>query len=195
MRKLSGSATQQFFQQVDRFRLAVVLEMNFRQLQEERTSLAHHALLHVKISKFFERANLFGSQLGDALVNGDGLGEKSVGHKNLREPLEIIDGLKSFALANVEFADGHQGDLVARFILQNLLVFGDGLGDFALVQELLGGFDEFAFVISHALTGTVRVAWPRAGWDSPLDCARTLSETSPDCVATRCRVHGATLLR
>ncbi|GAC1630404.1 MAG: hypothetical protein NVS9B14_01000 [Candidatus Acidiferrum sp.] len=31
-----------------------------------------------------------------------------------------------------------------------MLVFGDGLRDFALVQKLLRGFDEFTFVIGHA---------------------------------------------
>src|SRR5438105_10851611 len=44
----------------------------------------------------------------------------------------------------------YQSDLVARLVLENVLVFGDGLGDFALVQQLLCGFDVFAFVISHS---------------------------------------------
>src|SRR5438105_8017798 len=38
----------------------------------------------------------------------------------------------------------YQSDLVARLVLENVLVFGDGLGDFALVQQLLCGFDVFA---------------------------------------------------
>src|SRR5205085_2793456 len=59
-------------------------------------------------------------------------------------------GLKGLALTDVELADGHQGDLVARLILENMLVFGDGLGDFALVQQFLCGFDVFAFVVSHS---------------------------------------------
>jgi hypothetical protein len=35
-------------------------------------------------------------------------------------------------------------------MLQNLLVFRNGLGDLALVEEFLSGFDVFAFVIGHS---------------------------------------------
>ena len=66
----------------------------FRRAEKERAGLAHHALLHVKIGKFFERANFFRGQLGDAFVYGDGLGEETVADKNLREAFEIIDGLE-----------------------------------------------------------------------------------------------------
>src|SRR5262249_44882703 len=84
---------------------------------------------------------------------------------------EVIDGLEGFALADVQLADGHQGDLVARFILQNVLVFGDGLDDFALIQQLLCGFDVFAFGVSHSRketnpprerSPTHSPGWPRA---------------------------------
>jgi hypothetical protein len=37
-----------------------------------------------------------------------------------------------------------------------LLIFRDGLRDLALVQELLRGFDVFAFAIGHSLTQTQR---------------------------------------
>jgi len=37
-------------------------------------------------------------------------------------------------------------DLILGFVLKDLLVFGDGLRDFCLVQELLRRFDEFIFV-------------------------------------------------
>src|ERR1051325_2981553 len=124
--------------------------MNFRELEEERPRLAHHTLLNVKIGKAFEGTNFLGSELGDALVNGDGLGEKTVADKDLREAFEIVDGLKGFALANVEFADGHQGDLILGLVLEDMLIFGDGLRDFALVEKLLRGFDVFALVVSHS---------------------------------------------
>jgi hypothetical protein len=68
----------------------------------------------------------------------------------LRQPFEIFDGAERFTLADVQLADGHQRDLVARFVLQNLLIFRDGLRYFALVQQFLRGFDVFALVISHA---------------------------------------------
>src|SRR5579859_530726 len=124
--------------------------MNFRELEEERARFAHDPLLDVQIGEAFERTNFLGRELGDALVNGDGFGEKTVADEDLREAFEIIDGLKRFALANVEFADGHEGDLILGLVLEDLLIFGDGLRNLALVQKLLRRFDEFTFVIGHA---------------------------------------------
>src|SRR2546430_4990451 len=124
--------------------------MNFSQLQEKRPGLAHYALLNVEVGEFFERPNLFRSQFGDALVNGDRFGKETIPDENLGQALKVIDGLESLALADIELADGHQGDLVAGLVFENILVFGDGLGDLALVQQLLCGFDVFAFVVSHA---------------------------------------------
>ncbi len=132
----------------------MVLEVNLRQLEEQRPGFAHHALLHVEVGQLFEGTNLFGSELGDAFVNSDSFCEEAVTDKNLREAFEVVDGLKGLALADVQLADGHQGDLIARLVLQNILVFRYGLGDLALVQQLLCGFDIFALVIGHARTGT-----------------------------------------
>jgi hypothetical protein len=36
------------------------------------------------------------------------------------------------------------------------------LRNFALIQQLLGGFDVFALVVSHALTGTINLFDRRA---------------------------------
>src|SRR5215467_11898140 len=124
--------------------------MNLGQLQEKGPSLAHHTLLDVEVGKLLERADFFRSEFGDALVNGDGFGKKPITDKNLGQALEIIDGLEGLALADVQLTDGHQGDLVAGLVFENILVFGDGLGDLALVQQLLCGLDVFAFVVSHS---------------------------------------------
>ncbi|HEX3817930.1 MAG TPA: hypothetical protein VHW03_06560 [Chthoniobacterales bacterium] len=148
--QIVGLGGQQFLQKRNRFGLPIILEVNFGQLQEQRPGLAHYALLDVEVSKFLERANLFGSKFCNAFVNGDRFGEESVANENLREALEIVDGLKGFALADVQLADGHQRDLIARLVLQNLLIFRNGLGDLALVEEFLSGFDVFAFVIGHS---------------------------------------------
>ena len=145
---------QKFFQQSDGFRLAIALQVNFRQLQKERPGLAHYPLLNVQVGKLFEGSNFFRSQLGDALVDRDCFGKETVANENLRKALEVVDGLERFSLADIELTDGHERDLIARLVLQNILVFGDGLGDFALVQQLLCGLYVFAFVISHARTGT-----------------------------------------
>src|SRR2546425_6734382 len=128
--------------------------MNFRQLEKKRPSFAHHPLLNVEVGELFERTYFFGSELGDALIYCNGFGKEPIADENLRQALKIIDGLKGFTLADIELADGHQSDLVARLEFQNILVFGDGLDDLALVQQLLCGFDVFAFVISHARTRT-----------------------------------------
>ncbi len=130
--------------------------MDFRELQEQWPGLAHHALLHIQVSEFLERANLFRGQLGDALVDRNSLGQETVAHEYLRKALKIIDCLKGFALPDVQLPNGHQRDLVFGLVLQNLLIFRDGLRNFALVQELLCGFDVFAFAIGHSLTQTQR---------------------------------------
>src|SRR5206468_1657256 len=80
--------------------------------------------------------------------------QEAVADVNLREAFEVVDGLKRFALPDIQLADGHECDLITRLVLQNILVLGDGLSDFALVQQLLCGLYVFAFVISHARTGT-----------------------------------------
>src|SRR5260221_4188861 len=135
--------------------------MDFRELQKQRAGLAHHALLHVQISEFLERANLLGSEFGDALVNGNRLGQETVADEDLREALKIINGLKRLALPDVQLPNGHQGDLVFRLVLQDLLIFRDGLRDLALIEELLCGFDVFAFAIGHSRLrhSTARACW------------------------------------
>jgi len=148
--KIVRLSLQQLLQQADRFGLAILLQLNFSQLQEKRPGLAHYALLNVEVGEFFERPNLFRSQFGNALVNGDRFGKETIADENLGQALKVIDGLESLALADKELADGHQGDLVAGLVFENILVFGDGLGDLALVQQFLCGFDVFAFVVSHS---------------------------------------------
>src|SRR5579859_4663808 len=49
------------FQEADGFGLTVVLEVDFRKLQKERTGLAHHPLLNIKVGQLFQGANLFWS--------------------------------------------------------------------------------------------------------------------------------------
>ena len=44
---------QQFLQQPDGFRLAIVFQVNLRQLQEQGPGLAHDPLLNVEIGKLF----------------------------------------------------------------------------------------------------------------------------------------------
>src|SRR5258707_8279129 len=69
--------------------------------------------------------------------------------------------LKRLALPDVQLPDGHQGDLVFGLVLQDLLIFRNGLRDLALIQELLCGFDVFAFAIGHSRLrhSTARACW------------------------------------
>ncbi len=152
--KIIGFRLQKFFQEADGFRLAIVLQVNFRQLEEKWPGLAHYPLLNVEVGKLFEGANFLGSELGDALVDRYRFCQESIAHEYLGKAFEVVDGLKRLALADIQLADGHQRDLVARLVLQNILVFGNGLGYFTLVQQLLCGFDVLALVIGHARTGT-----------------------------------------
>src|SRR5437016_146823 len=152
--EIIGFRLQKFLQQADGFRLAIVFQVHLRQLEEQGPGLAHYPLLNVEVGKLFKGANLFGSELGDALVNRNCLCQETVANKNLRKAFEVVDGLKRLALADIQLADGHQRDLVARLIFQNILVFGYGLGDFALIQQLLCSFNVFALVIGHAQKGT-----------------------------------------
>src|SRR5207245_1417638 len=71
---------------------------------------------------------------------------------------------------------GHQRDLVARLVLQDRLVFADGLRDFPLVERPLRGFDVFGLVISHRLTRqTPSRRLPCARLSSPSGNSRTPS--------------------
>src|SRR6266481_2459085 len=130
--------------------VACGFQVEFRKLKEQRPGFAHHALLHVQIRKLLKRADFFRREFRNSLVNRDRFGQESVADEELRQPFEIFDGLKSLALADVQLADGHQRDLVARLVLQDLLILRDCLRYFALIQQLLRGFDVFALVISHA---------------------------------------------
>jgi len=57
--------------------------------------------------------------------------------------------LKSFTLSDEQVAQGHECDLVFRFIFQDLLVFGDGLRKFPLLEILLRRVEVLGLVISH----------------------------------------------
>ena len=108
-------------------------------------------MLNVQVGQFLQRPDFFWRELGNSLVDRNRFGKETVADEELRETFEIVDGLNGFALADVQLADGHQGDLVAGLILQDLLIFGDGLRHLPLVQQFLCGFDVLTFVIGHAL--------------------------------------------
>ena len=71
--KVIGFSLEELLEQADGFRLPVVLQVNFSELQKQGPSFTHHALLNVEVGKLLERPDLFGSELGNAFVNGDGL--------------------------------------------------------------------------------------------------------------------------
>src|SRR5207245_16296 len=96
----------QLLQKRNRFRLLAIFQVEFRQLQEQRPGLAHHALLHVQIGKLLEWTHFLWREFRDSLVNRDRFGQESVADEELRQPLKIFDGLKGFALADVQLADG-----------------------------------------------------------------------------------------
>jgi len=69
-------------------------------------------------------------KLGNFFINRDGFGCETVVKENLREPFEILKRAESFALADKQIAQGHQCDLVLRFVLEDTLIFRNGLRQF-----------------------------------------------------------------
>ena len=106
-------------------------------------------MLHVEVGEPFERREFIRRQLGNLLVNRDGFAVEAVVEVNLRQALEVFDGVRHVALAGVEVAHRHQRRLILRVVAENLLILGDGLRDFALIQEFQRVFKRFIFVERH----------------------------------------------
>jgi len=102
--------------------------------------------LNVQIGKLLEWTHFLWREFRDSLVNRDRFGQESVADEELRQPLKVFDGLKGFRPGGCRARRWSSADLVARLVLQNLLILRDGLRHFALVQQLLRGFDVFALV-------------------------------------------------
>ncbi len=103
-------------------------------MQVDRPGFAEDTLLHVELGELLDRTRFLRRQLGDLLVDRDGFGDKAVGEIDLREPLEILQGLEGVTLPHKQVADGHQRDLILGLVLQNLNVFLNGLSDLALME-------------------------------------------------------------
>ena len=123
--------------------------MRLRDLQEERPRFAQHALLNVKVGQPLERRQLGGRQLGNFLVDRDRFAVEAVAEVDLRQPLEVFDGLRHVALAREEIAYRHQRGLVFRVVTEDLLVFADSLSDFALVEKFQCALERFALIEGH----------------------------------------------
>src|SRR5215470_11072141 len=54
---------EELFQQSDGFSLAIVLQVNFGKLQEERARFAQNALLDIQVREALQRLNLFRGEL------------------------------------------------------------------------------------------------------------------------------------
>ena len=81
-------------------RLVPRLQLHFGELQKDGPRLAQHALLHVKFGQALQRPAFLGGQLGDFLVDGDGLGREAVVQKNFCQPFKIFQRLERFPLAH-----------------------------------------------------------------------------------------------
>ena len=125
--------------------------MPFRQLQKYRPRFAKHALLNVKFRQPLQRLHFLRRQLRNFFVYGDGLGQKSIANKYLREARKIIDRLKCFALTHIQIAHGHQRHLIPGLVLQNLLIFHDSQRHAVLPQMFLRRFNVFDFAVCHYL--------------------------------------------
>ena len=124
-------------------------QVRFGNLQEQGTRFAEHSLLHVEVGEAFKRRKFIRRQLGNFFVDRDGFAVEAVVEIDLSEALEVFNGVRHIALAGIEVANRHQCGLVLRVVAQNLLILGDGLRDFALIEELQRVFERFAFVERH----------------------------------------------
>ena len=52
---------------------------------------------------------------------------------DLRQALEIFEGMRHVALTGEKIAHRHQGGLILGVVPKDLLIFGDGLIDLALI--------------------------------------------------------------
>ena len=105
--RIFGFYFQQAIQCVNGFRPAIRFEVRFGNLQEERPGFAEYALLHVKIGEPFERREFGRRQLGYFFVDRDCFAIEAVVQIDLREPFEILDGLRHLSLARIKIANGH----------------------------------------------------------------------------------------
>ena len=147
--RVFGLHVEQPVQHLHGLRAPVGLQVGFGDLQEQRPRLAQHALLDVQVGQALERLEFVRCELGDLFVDRDGFAVETVVQVDLREPLEILDGLRHVALAREQIADGHQRGLIFRVVPKDLLIFADRLSDLALVEELQRVFERFAFVERH----------------------------------------------
>ena len=144
-----GLGFQQLAQEQRGLRLAPRLQLHFGELQIEGPRLAQDSLLYVKFRQPFQRAAFLGSKFGDFLVDGDGFGGEAVVQKNLGQTFKIFQGLEGLPLPDEKISQGHQGDLILGLILDNLLVFEDGLRHLPLLKILRRRVEVLGLVISH----------------------------------------------
>ncbi len=136
-------------QNLDGLYRAIGFEVRLCNLNEEGSRFAQHALLNVKVSQALERRHLRGRQLCNFLVDRDCFAVETVAEIDLRQPLEVLDGLRHVALAREQIAHGHQGGLIFRIVAEDLLVFAYSLSDFALVEEFQSALERFALIEGH----------------------------------------------
>ena len=117
---LEFSGFQEFFCDLQVLRAGVVektlLRVEFRQLQEA-----------------FKRR----LELADLLVHRDGLNRESLAGIGIAHSLETFGGFGGFAETRIEVANGIGDGQVLGIILEDLLVFGDGILQLALLNVLL----------------------------------------------------------
>ncbi len=96
--------------------------------------VVEEALLSVKLRQFGQAIGGAGIEFGELPVNGNGFDGKAILRILVADFLEVSTGLVILADTGVEVADGVQDREVLGVLFDDLFVFGNGVGKFALLD-------------------------------------------------------------
>ena len=87
-----------------------------------------------------------GLELGNFLVQRDAFDGKALGGVRITHALKARDSLLGIAETGVQISNGIVDGEILGIVLQDLLVFGDGVLQLALLDKLLRSAENFLFV-------------------------------------------------
>jgi len=124
----------------------VLLQVEAAQLGVVLLGLVDDPLFHEQVGQDLGVFEAVGIGPDDLAVDGDRPAVEALVDETLGGPLEIIDGDLVPPEAEVQVADGVHEVGVGRFLLEDLLVFLDGVVELAAGNELLSVLEEFFLI-------------------------------------------------
>ena len=122
-----------------------VLHEVFSDLQVLRARVVEETLLGIEFRQF-QRTVHARMDLGDLLVHRDAFYRETLRGIGIADTLETFDGFGSLAQSGVEVPDGVVDGEVLGIVLENLLVFRDGVLKLALLDKLFRSAEKLLFV-------------------------------------------------